>query len=168
MTTLTTESRSSAARRRARVLALQVLYEVEGAKQHSVKAAYESRLEEDAVSPQVETFARKLISGVLDHQAQIDAIISRFAPTWPLTQMAMVDRNILRIAIYEIMMSGQTPPKVAINEAVELGKVFGSDSSPKFVNGVLGSVMESYKPDDETQSLVQWSATADETFMEVS
>ncbi|MBM3935256.1 MAG: transcription antitermination factor NusB [SAR202 cluster bacterium] len=145
-------SRSSAARRRARVVALQVLYEVDGAKQHTVQAAIEGRLHEEDVSHQVEAFARKLIAGVLDHQDKIDAIISRFAPTWPIAQMGMVDRNVLRIAIYEIMMSGQTPPRVAINEAVELGKVFGSDSSPKFVNGVLGSVMESHAAESEAAS----------------
>ena len=86
-------------------------------------------------------FAHQLVDGVLENKAEIDKIISAFAPNWPIDQMAIVDKNILRVAIYEMVLGGETPPKVAINEAVELAKSFGSDSSPKFVNGVLGSVM---------------------------
>ena len=84
---------------------------------------------------------------MFDKREKIDKIISKFAPNWPMLQMATVDRNLLRMAIYEIVLSSEAPPKVAINEAVELAKVFGSDSSPKFVNGVLGAVMEAVHSD---------------------
>ena len=97
------------------------------------------------MTPSARVFAHNLVEGVLNNQTEIDTIISDFAPSWPITQMAIVDRNILRMAIYEMILGGDTPPKVAINEAVELAKVFGSDSSPRFVNGVLGSVMETTK-----------------------
>ena len=95
------------------------------------------------MSPSADAFAERLVEGVLRNQQEIDDKIATYAPSWPITQMAMVDKNLLRIAIYEILMGRETPAKVAINEAVELGKVYGSDSSPKFVNGVLGSVVES-------------------------
>ena len=74
---------------------------------------------------------------------KINTMISTYAPAWPIDQMSTVDRNILRVAIYELLIHGKTPNKVVINEAVEIGKIFGSESSGKFVNGVLGSVIES-------------------------
>jgi N utilization substance protein B len=101
----------------------------------------ENRLRDRPLEPSAEAFARRLIAGVLEHQAEIDALISGFAPSWPINQIATLDRNILRVAIFEIVMGGETPTKVAVNEAVELGKIFGGDSSPRFVNGVLGSVI---------------------------
>jgi N utilization substance protein B len=83
-----------------------------------------------------------VVSGVLKHQSVLDSFIHRHAPEWPLEQMAYVDRNILRMAIFEFAVDGETPIKVAINEAVELAKTFGSDSAPRFVNGVLGALVE--------------------------
>ena len=112
---------------------------------HDPTVVLERMVEEGHLSPSAEAFAHTLIKEMLDNRKEIDNIITRFAPSWPINQMATVDRNILRMAIYEMMLSGETPPRVAINEAVELAKAFGSDSSPKFVNGVLGSVMESAK-----------------------
>ena len=109
---------------------------------HDPVETFERRVIEDSLSSQVHEFALRIINGVVDNRERIDKLISGFAPNWPLSQMAIVDRNILRLAIYEIMLGGETPPKVAINEAVELAKVFGSDSSSRFVNGVLGSVMK--------------------------
>ena len=135
------EAATFTSRRRARVLALQVLYEVDG-NRHDPDRAFGHRLEERSLSRPVQAFARRIIEGVLENRERIDTTISAYAPTWPIGQMAVVDRNILRVAIFEILVGAETPPKVAINEAVELGKVFGSDSSPRFVNGVLGSVME--------------------------
>ena len=88
-------------------------------------------------------FADRLHRGVCDHRRGLDGLIGRFAPAWPVTQLPVVDRNILRIAIFELLHNPATPPKAAIDEAVELAKVFGSDSSARFVNGVLGSVMSS-------------------------
>ena len=87
-------------------------------------------------------FASNLLRGVVRVGSDIDLIIARFAPEWPLDQIAVIDRNILRIAIYEILLDGNTPIKVAINEAVELAKLYGSDSAPRFVNGVLGTLTE--------------------------
>ncbi len=86
-------------------------------------------------------FAEKLVHGVLAHKATLDELIQRNAPQWPVHQMAIVDRNILRIALFELVLDRTTPVKVAINEAVEMAKMFGSESSHRFVNGVLGSVV---------------------------
>ena len=120
---------------------MQALYELDGSTHDAVRVLDRLVAGSD-LSPASRAFARKVTLGVLERKSDIDEIISTYAPTWPVSQMAFVDRNILRIAIYEILFGGETPPKVAINEAVELGKVFGADSSPKFINGVLGSVME--------------------------
>lgn len=133
--------RVSTTRRRTRAAVLQILYEAD-AVDHDTAKILANRMEEARLSPSAEDFAASLIEGILANRQAIDNTISGFAPSWPLDQMAIVDRNILRMAIYEIMISEETPHKVAINEAVELAKVFGSESSPKFVNGVLGSVME--------------------------
>ena len=101
----------------------------------------EQRLDEaDLPGPGAE-FSRELVMGVRTHRDQLDALIERYAPEWPVDQIAIVDRNVLRISIYEITMREDTPTKVAINEAVELAKQFGSDSSGRFVNGVLGSLV---------------------------
>ena len=83
----------------------------------------------------------RLVRGVLEHRPDLDRVIMGIATDWPLDQMAIVDRNILRIAVFEIMIDQETPVKVAINEAVELAKLFGSDSSQRFVNGVLGTLV---------------------------
>lgn len=87
-------------------------------------------------------FAEHLIEGTLREQKTIDALIEKCAPEWPLEQVTVMDRNILRLGIYELMFGNydEVPPKVAINEAIELAKSFGSDSSPRFVNGVLGTI----------------------------
>jgi len=127
----------------ARAVALQVLYESDGTR-HDPNRSIKRRITEHKLSRPAARFARYIVSGVLANEGRVDAIIGAHAPSWPLAQMAVVDRNILRVAIYEIIEGKETPPKVAINEAVELGKVYGSESTPKFVNGVLGSVMESY------------------------
>lgn len=86
------------------------------------------------------TFVGDLVSGVIEHQADLDAKLQPMAPGWPLEQIARIDRNVLRIGLYELLYKKDTvPPKVAINEAVELAKAFGSDNSSKFINGVLGT-----------------------------
>ncbi len=127
-------------RRRARVVALQTLFEVDSVN-HPAQLVLAQRLEEKPIPAEGEVFARQLVKGVLGHLRDLDEIIIEIAPDWPLTQMAIIDRNILRIAIYEITVDGQTPVKVAINEAVELAKLFGSESSRRFVNGVLGTLV---------------------------
>ena len=134
------EVRVASTRRKARVVALQALYEIDAAVR-SPERALKNRLEIEPLSPSAEEFATGLVKGVLENQTRIDGLIETYAPSWPLKQMALVDRNLLRVAIYEIMIAGETPPKAAVNEAVELAKVFGAANSPKFVNGVLGSVM---------------------------
>ena len=85
-------------------------------------------------------FAEELVRGVIHHKEEIDQNIRRYAPAWPVEQISTVDRNILRLAIFEIIFDKKVPVKVAINEAVELAKGFGGDNSPRFINGVLGSV----------------------------
>jgi N utilization substance protein B len=126
-------------RRRARAVALQVLYEFDAAG-HDVEVALAHLLAGAGLSEDNATFARSLVSGVIQNQEQIDQHIKNFAPAWPLEQIPIVDRNILRLAIFEILLDNNVPVKVVINEAVELAKKFGSESSSRFVNGVLGSV----------------------------
>jgi N utilization substance protein B len=86
------------------------------------------------------SFIFDLVRGAREHQEEIDRIIEKTAPEWPIEQITVIDRNILRLGIYELMYAKEVPPKVAINEAVELGKTFGGESSGKFVNGVLGTL----------------------------
>lgn len=126
-------------RRRARIAALQALYESD-LSHHEATAAVERLSGEEELNDQQQSFARELVTGVLAQRDDIDALIRRAAPQWPLEQMSAIDRNILRLAIREILMNNGAPVRAAINEAVELAKTYGSDSSAKFVNGVLGSV----------------------------
>lgn len=135
-------------RTRARIAVLQALYEVDVAG-HPAGEVLGRRLGDVSLSPAGEAFARQLATGVILHRQRINALITQHAPEWPLDQMAVVDRNILRMAIYELSEPAiDTPAKVAINEAVEMAKHFGSESSPRFVNGVLGSLMaDSPQPD---------------------
>ena len=140
------ERKGVAARRRTRAAVMQSLYEADIAA-HSAADALTSRISETELPRRAETFARSLVEGVLANSAEIDRIITDFAPNWPVSQMAVVDRNILRMAVYEIALARETPPKVAINEAVELAKAFGADSAPRFINGVLGSVLAAASTD---------------------
>jgi len=128
-------------RRKARQVALEILYEVDCA-EHPAEDVITRRLvdEEDPLDQATETFLREIIYGVLRHRVALDAVIHNFAPEWPVDQMAIIDRNILRMAIFEIAIEEDTPLKVAINEAVELAKIYGSDSAPRFINGVLGTL----------------------------
>ena len=126
-------------RRKARIIAFQALYEIDTVGRDAA-AVVERLLTEGDLAEDNNAFVRETVGGVVAHRREIDADIRRFAPAWPLEQIALVDRNILRLAIFEILYDNKVPVKVAISEAVELAKVFGSDSSAKFVNGVLGSV----------------------------
>jgi N utilization substance protein B len=128
-----------AQRRKARIAALQALYEADVAG-HTPEETLERLIVEGRLAEAGAAFARELVAGVLTNQERIDAIIAKAAPAWPLEQLPPIDRNILRVAIREMLIDNGTPVRAAINEAVELAKTFGSDSSPKFVNGVLGSV----------------------------
>jgi N utilization substance protein B len=126
-------------RREARALALQVLYEVDCTR-HPVETVLSERLAQNSLRPEAVALARRLVEGVLAYKPRLDVLIHRYAPEWPLEQIALVDRNILRMAIYEMALEETVPLKVAINEAIELAKLFGSDSTPRFVNGVLGTL----------------------------
>ncbi len=128
------------ARRQARISALQALYEIDST-QHPAGDVISHRLEDTPLPPEGETFLRNLVSGIVRHREQLDLLIQKYAPAWPVAQIAVVDRNILRIALYELSGASGTPPKVAINEAVDLAKLFGSDNSSRFVNGVLGTAV---------------------------
>jgi N utilization substance protein B len=126
-------------RRKARIAALQALYEsdVSG---HDPIASVVRLCAEANLSDAQSSFALELVEGVIEQRDEIDAIIHRAAPQWPVDQLSAIDRNVLRLAIREILMNNGAPIRAAINEAVELAKSFGSDNSAKFVNGVLGSV----------------------------
>jgi len=127
-------------RRKARTIALQALFELD-CSAHKPKEVLARLLEEKALPDEAADFAGSLVSGVLQNKKSIDDLIQRFAPAFPVNQIAPIDRNILRLAIFEILFDNRVPVKAAINEAVELAKGFGGDTSQKFVNGVLGSVV---------------------------
>ena len=122
-----------------RALALKVLYEVDSVG-HDMDETLTRFLAKEELSEENAAYARELVNGVVQNREKIDHNIRSFAPAWPVEQIPLVDRNILRLAIFEILLDNKVPVKVAINEAVELAKTFGSDNSSKFVNGVLGSV----------------------------
>lgn len=128
-------------RRRARVAALQALFEADVV-HHDVGRALQERLEEMPLTPEGVEFATQLATGVWANRAALDERIHQSAPHWPLEQMSRIDVNILRLAIFELTIARDVPVKVAINEGVELAKIFGSDSSGRFVNGVLGAVVK--------------------------
>jgi transcription antitermination protein NusB len=130
-------------RRRARTVALQALYEIDSTT-HDPVVVLQRRFEDDVTPPPAASYARRLVLGVRDHQSAIDELIVRAAPAWPLEQMSRVDKAVLRQAIFEMLFVPGTPPKVAINEAVELAKTFGHESAPKFVNGVLGNIARAH------------------------
>lgn len=152
---------SIAEHKRARVLALQALFEIDSTN-HAADVVLYERMEaarsggaltddddsgNDAgsrpLTDEGTQFLLWLVAGVLSYRERLDALIHRFAPDWPVDQLAIVDRSILRLALYELgAAASDTPPKVVINEAVELAKGYGSDSTPRFVNGVLGAALE--------------------------
>ena len=126
-------------RTRARSLALQVLYEVD-LSNHLPGQVLKERLVDVPLTETLADFTHRIVFGVHPLTEILDNAIAKYAPDWPLEQIAPIDRNILRIAFWEFAIDKQTPVKVAINEAVELAKLFGSDAAPGFVNGVLGSL----------------------------
>ncbi|HUG16597.1 MAG TPA: transcription antitermination factor NusB [Thermomicrobiales bacterium] len=131
--------------RQARTLALEILFEVDVAG-HDV-AAVLRRYSEDAELPQpVRGYTERLVAGVLEHLDAIDGAIGDAAPNFPVSQLPAVDRNILRVAIYELLSENDVPLKAVINEAIELAKLYGGDKSGRFVNGVLGTVAPRHRP----------------------
>lgn len=128
-----------------RIVALQTLYEYEFRADEtnvSVDDILDRNIQRYAEAIDDKGFVSELIKGVLGQQANLDAKLQPIAPGWPIEQIARIDRNVLRIGLYELLHKGDVvPPKVAINEAVELAKAFGSDNSSKFINGVLGTAL---------------------------
>lgn len=126
-------------RRKARIKALQALYEIDSVKRVASEVV-DRLLSEEDFSEENQAFTHELVAGVNKNREDIDNNIRKFAPQWPLEQLSIIDRNILRLAIFEILFDNKVPVKVAVSEAVELAKSYGSENSGKFVNGVLGSV----------------------------
>jgi N utilization substance protein B len=126
-------------RHKARIIALQALYEVDSVARPP-ETVIERLLAEAGLPEEISGFSRDLVSGTIKNMKEIDRNIKKYAPAYPVDQLAIIDRNILRLAIFEILFDNKVPVKVAVNEAVELAKAFGGGSSAKFINGVLGSV----------------------------
>ena len=126
-------------RRQARIAALQSLFEADMS-HHAAQPALDRLSEEENLDPAQREFARALVEGVMEQSEAIDDVIAQAAPQWPVQQLSAVDRNILRLAIREILMNNGAPLRAVINEAVELAKLYGSENSARFINGVLGSV----------------------------
>jgi N utilization substance protein B len=122
------------------------LWDFNGKKDNQIKEIVKGTFLSFAPDFDDKGFAEQIIKGVLDHQEEIDKFIIKYATEWPLDQITIVDRNILRIGVFELLYAQEIPPKVAINEAIEIGKTFGGESSGKFINGVLGAV---YKDQEE-------------------
>ncbi len=132
-------------RHRVRIAALQILYEVDSS-DHPVDVVLERRLASERFAPDGAAFLRALVQGAWEQRHYLDQVIEEAAPNWPVAQMPSIDKAVLRIALYELLLhEGEpTPVKAVINEAVELAKHFGSDNSGRFVNGVLGFVINKY------------------------
>ena len=143
-------------RTRARGTALQILFEIDLV-DHPLGTTLKHRIENAELEDRLVDFVSQLVRGIWPMHAQLDQFIAEHAPEWPLDQVAIIDRNILRIALWEFAVSGETPVKVAINEAVELAKKFGSESSPRFVNGVLGSLAA--RQNELRQAFIKLSST---------
>ncbi len=128
-------------RQRARLLALQALFEIDSVG-HDPEEVVRRRLLADPLPPPATDLMTSLVFGVLKERPRLDELIARFAPEWPVEQLPIVDRNILRMALWELTNPEMdTPVRVVINEAVELAKLFGAESTPRFVNGVLGTAV---------------------------
>ncbi len=142
-----------------RIVAMQTLYEYDfrGGEETAIELApiLERNLNEFKSSIDDTNFVDDLVDGVHRHSDQIDSIIGPAAPDWPVDQIAKIDKVVLRIGVYELVIKRDVPPKVAINEAVELAKTFGGENSSKFINGVLGTIYrgsEFYEPEEDHQA----------------
>ncbi len=128
-------------RRKARIAALQALFESDSS-EHDPETSLLWLAQEQVLPKTALSYAQELIKGVIENKSQIDSLIETHAPNWPVEQLAAIDRNILRLAIFEILIDNKVPLKAAINEAVELAKAFGSYNSSKFINGVLRAISQ--------------------------
>ncbi len=153
-----------------RSIAMQSLFEWDfrGQEDDSIEAIVTHNCAEFAPGADNFTFVNALVSGTVDKLGDVDPLITKCAPEWPLDQIAIVDRNILRLGTYELLFGNyeETPPKVAINEAIELAKTYGGDSSARFVNGVLGTIYremgEPMKDDDAQKAKDRRDTTKEE------
>ena len=137
----------------SRTIAMQSLFEWDvNSRQEDLHEVVTRNVEQFAPGMEDATFVHELSTGVMNHLQEIDAILAKTAPEWPVDQITPVDRNVLRVGIYELQFLKDVPPKVAINEAVELGKTFGGESSGKFVNGVLGTLYKKEHPEESLES----------------
>lgn len=147
----------------ARTVAMQTLYEwdfnhpladavVGETEREEIQKLTQENREEFAPGLDDQGFTDTLVNGVLEHRQEIDDFIAKYAPEWPIAQITVVDRNILRIGVFELVFAGDVPAKVAINEAIELAKSFGGESSGKFVNGVLGAIYKDRAPEEEEEA----------------
>lgn len=128
-------------RHKARTTALKILFETD-LSPHKLDDVLERYMELSGSPEAVQNYIREVVTGVRDHRDELDAEIARVAPQFPVNQLAAIDRNVLRIAIYELHHQPDVPLKAAINEAVDIAKRFGGDSSGRFVNGVLGNIAQ--------------------------
>ena len=132
-------------RRTARERALQALYQLEiadGGADDALAAAWAASAEEDRVDPETQRFAKELVSGVRTHLEEIDGLIREYSQHWRIDRMARIDRNVLRLGIFELKYRADIPRSVSIDEAVELGKRYGSEDSSSFVNGLLDRIAQ--------------------------
>lgn len=140
--------RAGADRREARGIALKILFEADLSK-HSALEILERYAEDESIREEPRAYAGELVRGVVEDLESIDLRISDAAPAFPIDQLAAVDRNALRIALFELREGSDVPPRAAINEAIDLAKEYGGDSSGRFVNGVLGTLAEGLGAADE-------------------
>jgi len=138
----------------ARTIAMQSLFQwdFDDKKENNLDKILDSVFDNFAPEFDDHGFAKDIIHGVMKHAKEIDRYIAKYATEWPLDQITIVDRNILRIGVYELVFNDEIPAKVAINEAIEIAKTFGSDSSGKFVNGVLGAIYKDILSKDPSTS----------------
>jgi N utilization substance protein B len=141
-------------RRNSRVITLQALYEIDNSN-HRPEEVLNRLNGAKALPTESFNFSKALLNGVLCNKDKIDALIKQFAPAFPIEQISAVDRNILRLAIFEILFDNNVPTKVAINEAIELAKQYGGNNSRKLINGVLGSIVANYEASENKRT--KWS-----------
>lgn len=137
----------------ARTIAMQSLFEWDfNNKTEDLDTVLQKNVEQFGPGLEDADFAKNLANGVKDHWDEIDTVITDTAPEWPIDQITIVDRNVLRLGIYELMFLKDVPPKVAINEAVEIGKAFGGENSGKFINGVMGTLYKKLAPEENSEN----------------
>ncbi|QQS23060.1 transcription antitermination factor NusB [bacterium] len=150
-----------------RTIALQSLFEWDfHNQQENLDEIFDRVFKEFCPKSDDDSFAKVLLDGVVKNHEEIDKIIVKHAPEWPIAQITVIDRNVLRLGIYEMLFLKETPPRVVINEAVEMGKSFGGDSSGKFVNGVLGALYKELPPEEKVENKEETKEAEKETTAE--